>query len=314
LIFTDHEVGDKGHTADHNLIATRLNRSVVVTDYGAVGDGAVDDTAAVNDAIALLPFGGVVYFPAGNYRITGPIALPWRVSLVGQGKFVSTLISEIDPIIQIDGGEQYLGFLRVSHLTLDGGGITVTRSSQFNLSDLMIVNADNAILIDGGVWNCSFNRLTVQSCVNAIWIDTSISQVNALRFRDCVIAGNSSAGVRSIGGVNILFDGCDISNNGANGIHQTNGGRSLSIRNCYLERNTGVNIVIEGQRAPLISGCYFYGGADTGTESDYAISLKGTNSALVQSCQEWAHNVGFVKSDNDIGTVYQANDNTGDIV
>lgn len=42
-----------------------------VKDYGAVGDGTTDDTAAIKDAIDVLNVkGGVLYFPQGRYKIT----------------------------------------------------------------------------------------------------------------------------------------------------------------------------------------------------------------------------------------------------
>jgi polygalacturonase len=47
---------------------------VNVEDYGAVHDGATDDSAAINAAIAALPVtGGIVYFPAGDYAIGSTI-------------------------------------------------------------------------------------------------------------------------------------------------------------------------------------------------------------------------------------------------
>ena len=40
---------------------------VNVLDFGAVGDGVVDDTAAIQAAIDSLTSGGTVFFPTGTY-------------------------------------------------------------------------------------------------------------------------------------------------------------------------------------------------------------------------------------------------------
>ena len=43
-----------------------------VKAYGATGDGATDDTAAIQEAIDAMEanLGGVIYFPISNYRVT----------------------------------------------------------------------------------------------------------------------------------------------------------------------------------------------------------------------------------------------------
>ena len=52
----------------------KVRESVSVKDFGAVGDGVTDDTAAIQAAINSLPAsGGSVYFPAGVYKITSTI-------------------------------------------------------------------------------------------------------------------------------------------------------------------------------------------------------------------------------------------------
>ena len=56
--------------------------------FGATGDGATNDRAAIQDAIVTvqqLPFGGTVWFPVGNYRIREPLYITAAVTLVGAG-------------------------------------------------------------------------------------------------------------------------------------------------------------------------------------------------------------------------------------
>lgn len=56
-----------------------------VTDFGAAGDGAADDTQAFQDALAAAGNngGGVVFAPAGTYKITGNLIIPTGVTLRG---------------------------------------------------------------------------------------------------------------------------------------------------------------------------------------------------------------------------------------
>lgn len=49
------------------FVQDRFAERVNVKDFGAVGDGVADDTAAINAAAASLPSGGVLYFPRGIY-------------------------------------------------------------------------------------------------------------------------------------------------------------------------------------------------------------------------------------------------------
>lgn len=55
---------------DKNGVSLLSQTAVIVTDYGAQGDGETDDTASIQAAInAVRDGGGVVYFPVGRYII-----------------------------------------------------------------------------------------------------------------------------------------------------------------------------------------------------------------------------------------------------
>lgn len=66
--------------------------NVKAAPYNATGNNVADDTAAVAAALtAAGAAGGVVYFPAGTYRMTGTITVPSKVTLRGAGIGASTL-------------------------------------------------------------------------------------------------------------------------------------------------------------------------------------------------------------------------------
>jgi len=69
-------------------VEAKLAQTVSVTDFGAVGDGVTDDTAAIQAAIdaVQLAKGGTVLVPAGSYVCSDTIVLKQGVNLVGQGR------------------------------------------------------------------------------------------------------------------------------------------------------------------------------------------------------------------------------------
>ena len=52
-----------------------------VRDYGSVGNGAADDTASINRAIAAAAEGQTLYFPAGTYKTTAGIVIDKSASM-----------------------------------------------------------------------------------------------------------------------------------------------------------------------------------------------------------------------------------------
>lgn len=114
-----------GTGAVSTTVQNKLRETVSVKDFGAVGDGVADDTAAIQAAIThAATFGGEVYLPAGLYKTTSTIVLDRKVTLRGQGTPF--------PVAVYNPTQQFTGaVIRKEHA---GHGITVTGPSAYSES------------------------------------------------------------------------------------------------------------------------------------------------------------------------------------
>lgn len=65
----------------------KFQETVSVRDFGAVGDGATDDTTAFTLAVAAVATSGAgLYVPAGTYKITNVIASTGHLNMFGDGE------------------------------------------------------------------------------------------------------------------------------------------------------------------------------------------------------------------------------------
>lgn len=114
-------------------IARAAPRLYNVKDFGAVGDGVADDTAAINAAtnaarMSGVRRGGTVFFPAGRYRITATINLYTAVSLLGEGWSLDTTFYNTSALV---ADPAFVGTAMVRQ-NPDGGTVSdpVTRPDQ----------------------------------------------------------------------------------------------------------------------------------------------------------------------------------------
>ncbi|KAF9044166.1 glucan 1,3-beta-glucosidase [Panaeolus papilionaceus] len=120
-----------------------------VKDFGAVGDGVHDDTAAINAAITAQGTcgGGVcrsstvspalIYFPKGTYLVSAPIVPYYYTQLIGDARSPPTLLADqtfngmavidANPYIPGGGGAQYFGATNNFHRSIRNFVIDVTR-------------------------------------------------------------------------------------------------------------------------------------------------------------------------------------------
>ena len=80
-----------GTGAVTRTVASKLNDTVSVKDFGAVGDGVTDDTVAIQVAINVVSVtGGHLVFPSGTYRLTSSISIIKGMSISGSHPIVKS--------------------------------------------------------------------------------------------------------------------------------------------------------------------------------------------------------------------------------
>lgn len=125
---------------------------VDVCDFGAVGDGITDDHPAVVAAVDALGGGpGVVFFPAGTYRMNASLNPPAGTVLRGERSSTACLLFEVAGHcinVSASQGESFQPL--ISGYTIFSSQIEVTDGSLFQAGDLAEIREDN-----DPAWHCS---------------------------------------------------------------------------------------------------------------------------------------------------------------
>lgn len=131
-----------GAGAVARTVQSKLRDTVSVKDFGAVGDGVTDDTAAIVAAVAAA--NGTVLFPAGTYRVTSTITITKSLQIVGEGRG-STIISHTSDInvfsfVGFSSGWEIgnLSIKRVSGTATSGAAINIDTASNGMVDNVYI--------------------------------------------------------------------------------------------------------------------------------------------------------------------------------
>tara|TARA_R100000951_G_C2629423_1_gene177164 strand:- start:11 stop:1528 length:1518 start_codon:yes stop_codon:yes gene_type:complete len=203
---------------NQRALANTPDNGVSVLDYGAVGDGVTDDTAAIQAAINQAAVfvnpdvsgsygkGSTVIFPKGLYKVTSTIALGSASFLMieGQGPLTTSILTDID-------GDLFQGY-SVNDISIKNIGLINTSTSGsktgwgINVGGEPLVNSVPAF-----ARYLRFENLQISGFLNGIRVSGAL----ASSFRDCRVGGTGTSG-----GTGILLGDGVITTHIGNGINK----------------------------------------------------------------------------------------------
>lgn len=134
LLGTDSSFVQAGAGAVTLTMQAKVRERVSVKDFGAVGDGIANDTAAVQAAVTLVASTGAqIFFPAGTYKITSVISTTGHLNILGEGE---KSVLDFSSITSGSSGITVTGSVaQIQNVTsASEGGLTITFASAPSLA------------------------------------------------------------------------------------------------------------------------------------------------------------------------------------
>ena len=215
--------------AQDRTLTNKLQETVSVKDFGAVGDGVADDTAAIQAAIDALAGtgadgdGGVVYLPTGEYKITSSVLLKDRVSLRGDGDRATyiraTTLSTTPALLSSAvSGNSINAYIDLRDFSIFGPGAGTTSDGihfaawASNIVGVQVKNFRYGIYLGNetsavNIVETTIERCKIHECVDGIYpARPSSSSITDIRILNNTInaCSNACMNIRNSGGYQII--------------------------------------------------------------------------------------------------------------
>jgi parallel beta-helix repeat protein len=154
----------QGTGAVTTTVAQKLWETVSVKDFGAVGDGVTDDTAAIQAAIDAAP--GGLFFPKGTYAVTPVSGQNYcllmdtkTIHLHGNNATISMATTDNKQALRIQDSDNFV----ISGLSFVGSG---TNGADGGQGLLQLYQCDNAVIQNCIVKDANCDGIAIAVCSN----------------------------------------------------------------------------------------------------------------------------------------------------
>jgi len=206
-----------GPSASDPVVRTvqeKLDDFADVRDFGAIGDGIADDTAAINRALYQLycretntQIRRSLFFPAGTYLVTSSIVIPTYAKLVGEGADCSTILLDPDDSSVPDYVAQYGDSLQQTGAMIGNNGAITPRNIEISSmtfqstisTDIFFVTTAQQCWFDSVnfigpftqdyIIDSSFDPAGVDDISGVIFDSTPVNVTNQINFTKCGFSG-----------------------------------------------------------------------------------------------------------------------------
>jgi hypothetical protein len=221
--------------------------------YGAKGDGATDDRAAIQAAIDACPSGGIVYFPAGVYRTSA--TLKPKPGVVLQGVHASLMSGPglTDPPSYIQPLASFTGTALLTYQDQTTGGYS-SLAAEHRLQDIMLDGSTldgtkpvDGIYAAGNVQNLVMRNVTIRKMSNNGIVTAGVSNVfpYSWRLHSVMVDNCRGNGMLLNRMTDITLDDCQVIGCWATGFILNNIANS-TLLGCRSEWNGNYGYYITG--------------------------------------------------------------------
>lgn len=265
-----------GHDASYYTKAAINNKVtyINVKDYGAVGDGVTDDTAAFNAAIAAAYNAtsntrGHVYIPHGKYLVAN-IVVPTAITLSGDGWWTILKLKDGSAaganVLKTDETTQKY-YIHIKDLMVDGNkannptggaGIYMWGSTDMFIQNVYVTSCKgHGVHITGSSAKNSIlpTLLNVRSLSNDGNGFDLASYTYDTKMLNCTGALNAGHGIMPSGSG--FYSNCDFWQNTQRGVYAY-WKENMQWVNCRTEFNGGTGFYLHGVRDSIFTNCRSY--------------------------------------------------------